>query len=105
MGKPIRVRNPDSIRPWQHVLEPLSGYMHLGATLGLDAGARPDLACAYNFGPGRDSERTVEELVEATVEHRGNGSWECTSKESFSDVHEAVYLKLATDRATVSSAR
>jgi CDP-glucose 4,6-dehydratase len=98
-GEPIGVRNPSSIRPWQHVMEPLSGYLRLGAALGLAAGGRADLMSAYNFGPGRDSERTVKELVEAVVEHWGSGGWESTSKESFSGVHEAVYLKLATDKA------
>jgi CDP-glucose 4,6-dehydratase len=98
-GKPVGVRNPSSIRPWQHVMEPLSGYLQLGAMIGAAAGGRSDLLSAYNFGPGRDSERTVRELVEAIVEHWGSGRWECTSKESFSGVHEAVYLKLATDKA------
>ena len=98
-ARPVGVRNPGSIRPWQHVLEPLSGYLHLGAELALAGGRRPDLASAYNFGPGRDAERTVRELVDLLIRHWGAGSWEPVHPERFSGLHEAVYLKLATDKA------
>jgi len=97
--KQIGVRNPRSIRPWQHVLEPLSGYLQLGAESAMAAGGRPELLSAFNFGPGAGSERPVKDLVEAIVRHWGSGSWECTQKESFTSVHEATYLKLATEKA------
>jgi len=98
-GRAVGVRNPDSIRPWQHVLEPLSGYLQMGAELALAAGARPELASAYNFGPGRDAERTVGELVALFLREWGDGSWESSRPERFRGLHEAVYLKLATDKA------
>jgi CDP-glucose 4,6-dehydratase len=98
-GRPVAVRNPGSIRPWQHVLEPLSGYLQLGAELAMAAGKRPEFASAYNFGPGRDAERPVRELVDLLVRHWGKGSWESSQPERFSRLHEAVYLKLATDKA------
>ncbi len=96
-NKEIRVRNPQSIRPWQHVLEPLSGYLQLAAEAANARGKRPELMSAYNFGPGRSSERTVEELVELVIKCWGSGSWKHT-KESEA-AHEAVYLKLSTDKA------
>jgi len=98
-GRPVGVRNPGSIRPWQHVLEPLSGYLQLGAELALSAGKRADLTSPYNFGPGRGAERTVRELVDLLIRHWGAGSWEAVQPERFTGLHEAVYLKLATDKA------
>ncbi len=70
-GQPVSVRNPDHVRPWQHVLEPLRGYLLLGSRmLGADAG---QYAQAWNFGP--DDERSVRELVGILVEQWGGGSW------------------------------
>lgn len=79
----ILVRNPESIRPWQHVLESLSGYLHLGARLHTALSAAPEgrggelarLAAAFNFGPGDGVERTVRELVEEVLRH-WPGRWE-----------------------------
>ncbi len=98
-GHPVGVRNPGSIRPWQHVLEPLSGYLQLGAELALAAGRRVELVSPFNFGPGRDAERTVGELADLVIRHWGSGSWEHVQPERFAGKHEAVYLKLATDKA------
>ena len=64
--QPILVRNPQATRPWQHVLEPLSGYLWLAASLANPKLRRAELsalASAFNFGPDRESNRTVEELV------------------------------------------
>jgi CDP-glucose 4,6-dehydratase len=96
-SEPIEVRNPRSVRPWQHVLEPLSGYLQLAAEMSEAQGQRPKLMSAYNFGPGRDSECTVKELVELAVKHWGRGSWKHTAQDDA--VHEATYLKLSTDKA------
>src|SRR5580700_11359959 len=71
-NKPILVRNRRATRPWQHVLEPLSGYLWLGASLAKAKLRRydlPALASAFNFGPNRDANRTVEELVEEVLRH------------------------------------
>jgi CDP-glucose 4,6-dehydratase len=96
-GEPIGVRNPRAVRPWQHVLEPLSGYLQLGATVGRAAGRDPDFLSAWNFGPGPDSERTVGELAGSLVEEWGSGSWKHLREEGAA--HEAHYLKLAIDKA------
>lgn len=98
-GEPIPVRNPRSTRPWQHVLEPLSGYLWLGALL-----RRPELralkpeavASAFNFGPGADANRTVGELVGEILRH-WPGRWEDRSDPQAP--HEASLLQLATDKA------
>lgn len=94
----IGVRNPSAVRPWQHVLEPLSGYLLLGARLlSKDATARAQFCEAWNFGPAVDNARTVKELVEALIERWGAGSWEDTSDPS--SPHEASLLRLAIDKA------
>jgi len=94
-GKPIAVRNPKATRPWQHVLEPLSGYLWLGACL---AGERKtSLDTAFNFGPGHESNRTVVELVTEVLKH-WPGRWQDQSDPNA--VHEAKLLQLATDKAT-----
>lgn len=64
-GHPLKIRNPDAVRPWQHVLEPLSGYLCLGQRLWDDA----TLARAWNFGPGRIGEISVEVLANRLAEH------------------------------------
>jgi CDP-glucose 4,6-dehydratase len=94
----IAVRNKVSTRPWQHVLEPLSGYLWLAARL---AGTAPqatdgDLASAFNFGPSLASNRTVAELVRTVLKH-WPGRWEDRSDPNA--VHEATLLNLATDKA------
>jgi CDP-glucose 4,6-dehydratase len=59
-GQPVRIRNPHAIRPWQHVLNPLSGYLRLAER----AAADPSLGKAYNFGPAEDDVRPVGWIVE-----------------------------------------
>jgi CDP-glucose 4,6-dehydratase len=94
-GDVIRVRNPLAHRPWQHVLEPLSGYLWLGARMAVDAD--PRLPDAWNFGPaGRDS-RSVAELVDTLVDEWGSGSWQDISHGG--GPHEAQQLSLACDKA------
>ena len=92
-GDPIAVRNPASTRPWQHVLEPLGGYMRLAEALI----SEPDPPCeAFNFGPPLASNRPVRELVETILEH-WQGSWiDMTEKCA---PHEANMLHLQIDKA------
>lgn len=72
-GEAVPVRNPDHVRPWQHVLEPLSGYLLLGMRLRGPDAAR---ACeGWNFGPLPGSERPVAEVVAAVIAAWGSGSW------------------------------
>ncbi len=96
MRRPLLVRSPDATRPWQHVLEPLSGYLWLAARLA-QSGAEPSpFASAFNFGPGHDGNRTVRELVEQVLRH-WPGTWEDQSDPRA--VHEASLLQLTTDKA------
>jgi len=98
-NKPILVRNRRATRPWQHVLEPLGGYLWLGASLAVPKLRRCDpsaLAAAFNFGPNRDANRTVEELVLEVLRH-WPGRWR--DKSDPNAPHEAGLLQLSTDKA------
>ncbi len=97
-GQPIAVRNPRATRPWQHVLEPLSGYLWLAASVAAtqDADRVRALCSAFNFGPTIDSNRSVRVVVEELLKHR-NGSW--VDRSDASAVHEAGRLHLSTDKA------
>jgi len=94
-GAAMPVRNKTATRPWQHVLEPLSGYLWLGACLDRSSPDGP-LASAFNFGPLLASNRTVAELVQEILKH-WPGPWE--DKSDPNAVHEAKLLNLATDKA------
>jgi CDP-glucose 4,6-dehydratase len=91
-GVAIPVRNKVAVRPWQHVLEPLSGYLWLAAKLTKDA----SVATAFNFGPNHEANRTVAELVAEVLKH-WPGRWE--DKSDPNAVHEAELLQLSTDKA------
>ena len=92
--KKIEVRNPGSVRPWQHVLEPLGGYLLLG---GLIDGSAAKFAGAYNFGPNPTDHLTVKELVELAIKTWGNGQWKDTTDQN--QPHEATLLKLDISKA------
>ncbi len=94
-GEKIPVRNPAATRPWQHVLEPLSGYLSLAAHLA-ESGESDRFACAFNFGPALTSNRSVRELVEEAVKH-WPGDWE--DRADPGSVHEAGLLNLVWDKA------
>lgn len=88
----IIIRNPKAVRPWQHVLEPLSGYLLLGSNL-LQHGSK--YSGAWNFGPNPDSIITVEEVVNKIIMYWGKGNW--ISPDSNLDLdlpHEANLLIL-----------
>ena len=104
-GEAIQVRNLRATRPWQHVLEPLAGYLllgqHLREALQLMAGearikALHGNASAFNFGPNLESNRSVRDLVEQALSH-WPGRWEDASDPNA--LHEAALLNLATDKA------
>ncbi len=97
-GETIPVRNKIATRPWQHVLEPLSGYLWLGACLHSSelTAFSSQLPSAFNFGPALASNRTVAELVQEILKH-WPGKWE--DKSDPKAVHEAKLLNLATDKA------
>ena len=95
-GQSIVVRNPDAVRPWQHVLEPLSGYLQLAARL-LDGDRTA--AEAWNFGPGvAGGERPVRWVVERFLEEWGSGSW-TTPPGVEPQPHEARRLSLDSAKA------
>lgn len=95
-GQPVQLRNPAAVRPWQHVLEPLSGYLELAARL-LEPGGAAAFGGAWNFGPVPEDDATVREVVERFLATWGDGRWVDASDPS--QPHEARVLRLATDRA------
>jgi CDP-glucose 4,6-dehydratase len=92
-GKDIDVRNPASVRPWQHVLEPLAGYLVLGMLMDTDS----RYATAYNFGPLPNDHLTVKDLVERAIKTWGSGRW--IDKSDAKQPHEAGLLKLDISKA------
>ena len=93
-NEPVRIRNPNSIRPWQHVLEPLSGYIELAERLYAD-GMR--WAGAWNFGPREEDAKPVDWIVkEMTKDWGGHATW---SIDDGDHPHEANYLKLDCSKA------
>ena len=98
----IPVRNPGSVRPWQHVLDPLRGYLTLAACLMTEAGVDVSLmhhAEAWNFGPSLDGCRTVRELVELLLSEWGDGQWQDHSTSQTQKPHEAGLLTLSCAKA------
>jgi len=85
----ITVRNPHAIRPWQHVLEPLIGYLTVAALMSKNA---TQYSGAYNFGPLPKDHLTVKEFVEQAISIWGSGNWHDASNPGA--VHEAGLLKL-----------
>lgn len=94
-GQPIIVRNPDAVRPWQHVLEPLSGYMWLAALM-LRDGQR--YAGAWNFGPLDHGERPVRWVVDQFLREWGSGTW-TPPTDPGSPLYEAQRLSLDSTKA------
>lgn len=93
-SEPVIIRNPYATRPWQHVLEPLSGYLTLAQHL-YEKGQH--YAEAWNFGPNEDDAKPVQWIVQALANDWGDGaSWQLDSGEH---PHEANYLKLDISKA------
>jgi CDP-glucose 4,6-dehydratase len=92
--EPVMVRNPSATRPWQHVLEPLSGYLVLAERLYNDG---DEYAGGWNFGPDDDDVKPVRVIIEYLVEHWGAGaSW---IHDKSDQPHEAQLLKLDISKA------
>lgn len=94
-GRSVPVRSPGAVRPWQHVLEPLAGYLRLAAAM--LASDDPRWYGAWNFGPRPDDETTVRALVERFCAAWGDGRWHDASQPD--QPHEAAVLRLAIDKA------
>jgi CDP-glucose 4,6-dehydratase len=93
-GQPVLIRRPKAIRPWQHVLEPLKGYILLAERL---LTGQSDLSLAINFGPRDDDAWPVERIATKLVNMwGGNASW---ISDPAPNVHEAHYLRLDSSRA------
>lgn len=95
-GKRPGVRNPSAIRPWQHVLEPLGGYLKLAAALLNDSA---QFSGAWNFGPLPENCRTVRDVADAVIKNWGEGNWQDISSKQSDAVHEAMFLRLCCDKA------
>jgi CDP-glucose 4,6-dehydratase len=95
-GAAIPVRNPHATRPWQHVLEPLSGYLWLAAQLSQPPVPSSQLCAAFNFGPEKEANRNVGELVREVLKG-WPGRWE--DKSDPHAHHEAKLLMLSTAKA------
>jgi CDP-glucose 4,6-dehydratase len=94
-GEPIRIRSPHAVRPWQHVLEPLSGYLLLAEALASEQGA--SFGEAWNFGPRDDDARPVDWIVEQMIQRWGGQlRWERNVEPQ---LHEAGNLRLDSSKA------
>lgn len=88
----VTLRYPDAVRPWEHVMEPVSGYLLLGMRL---AGGEPAISGTWNFGPGHESWVSVGDVTNSLIKHFGTGQVNTLS----SDKHEANMLTLDTTKA------
>jgi CDP-glucose 4,6-dehydratase len=93
-GEPVAVRNPKAVRPWQHVLEPLSGYLQAGMLLHEEP---VNYSGAYNFGPLPEDHLPVKDLVETAINCWGSGTW--SDRSDATQPHEAGLLKLSVNKA------
>lgn len=96
-GEPVEIRSPNATRPWQHVMEPISGYLTLGQKLYSNAGLNGN---SFNFGPHAENSHTVLDLISSIgkifIQPKGIDSYRITDNIPF---HEAGLLKLNCDKA------
>lgn len=95
-NNPVEIRSPKATRPWQHVLEPLSGYLRLGEMLALE---KVNSGEAFNFGPRAEQTKTVLQLVTDLAENWGMDSNSCVKITGQIPFEEAKLLKLNCDKA------
>lgn len=92
--RPVKIRNPTSVRPWQHVLDPVAGYLLLAQRLAVEGMGFSD---GWNFGPRAESALPVRQIIDTLVDLWGKpAAWELDSAEH---VHEAAVLKLDSTKA------
>ena len=92
-GKPFVIRSPQATRPWQHVLEPLAGYLLLAERL---LTGKKDFAEAWNFGPEESDSKSVRWIAEWLCSHQPGAMWQIEQSEC---VHEALALKVDSSKA------
>ena len=95
-GEQIEIRNPQAVRPWQHVLEPLFGYVLLASKL---ANNPKEFMGPWNFGPKNENFISVSEMADKLIRYWGGGKWKDISVESINKPHEMNVLKLNSDKA------
>ncbi len=95
-NKKVSIRNPKATRPWEHVLEPLSGYLHIGQKL---LEEKVEFAEAWNFGPSDEGSITVEEVVQNVKKHWNKIDYEINKDPN--QLHEANLLKLDCSKAHI----
>jgi CDP-glucose 4,6-dehydratase len=95
-GRPIRIRDPEATRFWQHVMEPLSGCLWLAARLAQSSAPVNGLADAFNFGPGPDTQRTVREVL---MEARKLIGAEWVERTQRPEVRENAPIRLSVGKA------
>ncbi|MFA6195037.1 MAG: CDP-glucose 4,6-dehydratase [Sulfurimonas sp.] len=95
-GKKVTIRNPHATRPWQHVLEPLSGYLHIGQKL---LEEKVEFGEAWNFGPSDEGSITVEDVVKNVKKHWNTIDYEINYDPN--QLHEANLLKLDCSKAHI----
>jgi len=88
-GQKVSIRNPHATRPWQHVLEPLSGYLNIGQKL---LEEKINFADAWNFGPSDEGSISVEEVVKHVKKHWNKIDYELN--QDTNNLHEANLLKI-----------
>ncbi len=93
-GRDLEIRSPQAVRPWQHVLEPLSGYLHLAAKM---MSGVSDLEGAWNFGPFPTGAATVREIIETFYRYWGEGTVKYDP--ALANLHEAALLRLSSEKA------
>ena len=91
----LYIRNPNATRPWQHVLEPLNGYLQLAANLKISNDFHGN---SYNFGPFLNQNYSVGELVQEMAKYWNNAKWKCVPKIN-KPLNEAELLRLNCDKA------
>jgi len=96
-GRPAHIRRPDSIRPWQHVLDPLNGYLRLAEHLWEEEGHR--YVGGWNFGPSDGDARPVEYVVAQMIERWGDGASAILDEQPHP--HEAASLRLDCSKARI----
>lgn len=92
-GEVVTVHNPGYTRPWQHVLDPLSGYLQLAARIG---SGDTQLCEAWNFAPSSEDVRTVGDMADAVIRNWGSGSW---TSPNLDRPHEARTLQISAEKA------
>jgi CDP-glucose 4,6-dehydratase len=93
-NKTVYIRNPKATRPWQHVLEPLSGYLWLGAMLHQSNKLSGE---SFNFGPDYKVSESVDELIKVFSRHFSGGKWRYQGGQAHSK--ESLFLKVSSDKA------